>query len=144
MTERRRTSRANCNFTVSVNLCDTDNDNAPIGTPVKGRIIDFTPHGVCLLLENIKCGNHHIFYTTQDHENHIVSIEYTADDKDDSLVVFGNPAWYNIFSSEADTSKFKLGIEFLANQDTKFFRKFLAKLAGMKDAEGNWLQKLFK
>lgn len=109
-----------------------------------GRIADFTPYGACLYIDKMQCGSHHIFYTTQDHENHIVSLEYTTDDKDDSLVIFGNPAWYDLLSSEIDTAKFKMGIEFLAEQDKETLHKFLAKLSDKQDPEEGWLRKIFK
>jgi len=144
MIEKRRIKRISSNFRVSINLCNTDNDNAPIGCPVAGRIVDYSPYGACLYLDNIQCGNHHIFNTTQDHENHIVSLEYTTNDEDGSLVVYGNPVWYDLLSSETDSEKFKLGIEFLVEQEKETLDEFFAKLAGQQDAEKGWLQKLFK
>jgi hypothetical protein len=144
MIEKRRINRVSSNFRVSINLCNTDNDNAPIGSPVAGRIVNFTPYGACLYLDNIQCGSHHIFYTTQDHENHIVSLEYTTNDEDDFLVIYGNPVWYDLFSSETDSAKYKIGIEFMVEQDKETLQKFLAKLAGQQDAEEGWLRKLFK
>ena len=144
MFERLRINRVSSNFRVSINLCDTDNDNAPMGIPVTGRIADFTPYGAGLYLEKMQCGSHHIFYTTQEHENHIVSLDYSTDDEDNSLLIFGNPTWYVLLSSQADSSKFKLGIEFLPEQDKETLQKFLAKLAGQQDAKEDWLKKLFK
>lgn len=144
MTERRRTNRESSNFSVSINLCDTYNDNAPIGSPGKGRITDFSPYGACLHLDKIQCGNHHIFYTTQDHENHVVSIECETEDGNDSLVIFGNPAWFDLLSSDVDRARFKMGIEFLAGQDKETLRKFLARLAGRQGSEKGWLRRLFK
>ena len=144
MIERRRINRVSCNLRVSINLCDTDNDNAPIGSPGTGRIADFTPYGACLHLDKIQCGSHHIFYTTQDHENHVVSLEYATEGEGDSLVIFGNPAWFDLLSPEIDSAKFKMGIEFLAGQDKETLRKFLARLAGRQDAGKGWLRKLFK
>ena len=144
MIERRRTIRVSSNFRVLINLCDTENDNAPIGSPGTGRIADFTPYGACLHLDKIQCGSHHIFYTTQDHENHVVSLEYATDDEGGSLIIFGNPSWFNLLSPEIDSAKFKLGIEFLVEQDKETLQKFLAKLAGQQDAEEGWLRKLFK
>ena len=144
MIERRRIKRVRSNFCVSINLCDTDNDNTPIGSPDTGRIADFTPHGVCLHLGKIQCGSHHIFYTTQDHENLVVSLEYPTDDGGDSLVIFGNPVWFDLLSPEIDSAKFKIGIKFLVEQDKETLRKFLARLAGRRDSEAGWLRKLFR
>lgn len=144
MIDRRRVIRLSSDFRVSINLCDADNDNVPIGSPITARIVDFTPYGACLYLDQILCGSRHIFYTTQDHENHIVSLDYSADGEGGSLVVFGNPAWYDLLSSEVDREKFKLGIEFLIDQDKETLHKFLGQLAGQQDAEEGWLRKLFK
>ena len=144
MIEHRRVNRVSSNFSVSINLCKTDNENTPIGIPVKGRIVNYTPCGACLYLDKIKCSDHHIFYTTQGHENHIVSIEYTTDDEDDSLVIYGKPAWYDLLSSETDSEKFKMGIDFLVEQDKKTFQEFLAKLASQQVAREGWLRRLFK
>ncbi|WP_028584239.1 hypothetical protein [Desulfogranum mediterraneum] len=144
MIERRRINRVKSKVRVTINLCDIRRDNAPIGSRITGRITDFTPYGACLHLDTIKCGDHHLFYTTQDHENHVVSLEYRADDEDNPVVVYGNPAWYDLCSSETEIAKFKLGIEFLGGQDQEILQKFLAKLAGRQDAEEGWLKKLFQ
>lgn len=141
---KRRKIRVSSNFRVSVNLCNTKNDNTPIGCAVSGKIVNYTHYGACLYLEDIKCGSHHIFNTTQDHENHIASLEYKTNDEDDALVIYGKPVWYNLLSSEIKSEKFKLGIEFLAEQDKKTFEKFLAKLADQQDAKASWLRNLFK
>jgi len=144
MFEKRRIIRVKSNIRVSINLCNTNNDNAPIGCPVSGMIVNYTPHGACLYLDNIQCGSHHIFNTTQDHENHIVSLEYKTNDEDDTLVIYGKPVWYDLLLSETKSEKFKLGIEFLVEQDKETFENFFAKLAGQQDAEEGWLRKLFK
>lgn len=142
MFEKRRIKRVNSNFRVSVNLCDTNNDYAPIGCAVSGKIVNYTPYGACLHLDNIKCGSHHIFNTTQAHDNHIASLEYKTTDEDDALVIYGKPVWYDLLSSETTSEKFKLGIEFLEEQDKETFEKFLAKLADRQDAKEGWLRRL--
>ncbi|MCI5221412.1 MAG: PilZ domain-containing protein [Candidatus Electrothrix sp. AR4] len=144
MIERRRFNRVSSNVRVSVTLCDTYKLKIPLDTPATGKITDFSPHGVCLLLDKIQYGGHHIFDTTQYHEDHIIRLEYITDDENNSLIIYGNSTWYDRYSGATDSARFKLGIEFLVDQDQDILQKFLAKLASRQSTKEGWLKKLFK
>jgi hypothetical protein len=143
MTERRRFNRASCDTIVSLTICDTYKIKKRNDSPVTSAMIDFSLHGACLLPDKIEYGGQHIFKATQHHSDYIVRIEYTPDDKDDPLIIYGNSSWYNQ-SSQADSIRFKLGIEFLKNQNQDILHNFYTKLANRQNAQKGWLRKLLR
>ncbi|RWX45526.1 hypothetical protein VT99_12683 [Candidatus Electrothrix marina] len=145
MIERRRFNRVSCNARVSLTLCDSYKIKNRNDSPVTGEMIDFSLHGACLLPDKIQYGCRHIFNSTQHHNDYIIRLEYISDDENNSLVTYGNSAWYNQSSFDnADRIRFKLGIEFLEDQDQDILRNFYAKLANRQNAEKGWLKKLFR
>ena len=145
MIEQRRFNRVSCNARVSLTLCDTYKIKVRNDSPVTGEIIDFSLHGVCLLPDKIQYGCHHIFNSTQHQNDYIIRLEYIKDDESNSLVIYGNSAWYNQSSlNEANKVRFKLGVAFLEDQDQIILQKFYTKLTGRQNAKEGWLKKLFR
>lgn len=145
MTERRRFNRVSCNDRVLLTICDAYKIKKRNDSPVTGEMIDFSLHGACLLPDKIQYGCQHIFKSTQHHNDYIVRLEYISGDENNSLVIYGNSAWYNQSSlDKADRIRFKLGIEFLEDQDQDILQNFYAKLASRQNAKEGWLKKLFR
>ncbi len=145
MIERRRFNRVSCNTSFSLIICDTCKVKKRNDSPVIGEMIDFSLHGACLLPDKIQYGCQHIFKSTQHHNDYIVRLKYISDDENNSLILYGKSAWYNqSFSDKADNIRFKLGIEFLEDQDQAILHAFYAKLANRQNAKKGWLKKLLR
>ncbi len=145
MIERRRFNRVICNARILLTLCDTYKIRIRNDSPVTGKMVDLSLHGACLFPDKIQYGCLHIFKSTQHHNNYIISLEYISDVDNNSLVIYGNSAWYNQSSFyKDDRIRFKLGIEFLEDQDQDILRNFYAKLASRQDDKEGWLKKLFR
>ncbi|MCI5222482.1 MAG: hypothetical protein D3924_07385 [Candidatus Electrothrix sp. AR4] len=145
MIERRRFNRESCNDIVLLTLCDAYKVKVRNDSPVTGEMIDFSLHGACLLPNKIQYGSQHIFKSTQHHNDYIIRLEYISNDENNSLVIYGNSAWYNQTSfDKSERIRFKLGIEFLEDQDQDSLKNFYAKVSSRQNAKEGWLKKLFR
>ena len=145
MIERRRFSRLNCDTLVSITICDSCRIKKRDDKPITGKMIDFSLHGACLLPDKIQYGCRHIFKSTQHRNDYIIRLEYIADDENNPFIIYGNSAWYNQSSSDdSDSIRFKLGIEFLDDQNEDTLREFYARMANRQNAKKGWLKKIFK
>ena len=144
MIDRRHFNRMDCNASCLLTICDANKIEIRNGTPVTGKMIDFSRHGACLLPDEILYGCQHIFTSTQHNKDFIVKLKFILDDQNNSLIIYGNSAWYNqSYFDKADKVQFKLGIEFLKDQDQDTLQKFYVKMANHEGAREGWFKKLF-
>ncbi len=120
--EKRREDRDALEFTVTLRLRNRD-DEQPLCAPFTGIVANLSSYGSCVLLEKIREGSQHLFYTPRDNASCALFLEISSNGDEDDLSIPVWPVWFDRLLWE-DAKPFQIGVEFLLHPHDEQIEKF--------------------
>jgi hypothetical protein len=113
---KRKANRKQSGLPVDLLLYNSTDDSILSG-PIAAFLHNISYHGAGLILPEIFFRPHHLFYSPNDNEKHVLCLE-KRDQSEDNIIIPIKPIWFRLGTKEAK-GYFKMGVEFMTLAEDK-------------------------